>query len=334
MDILVKSFNRPYYLERCLRSIELQIQGDHQVKVLDDGTPAPYLDRIQALFPNVQILKSPEYAQKAQAIAEAAAGSKPFSAFSIPTHFWIENVQQATDTFFLFEDDFWMTRPVLLSEVASLMVKENLLLLKTYWGQNNLLMRGGKRSLTDNIEQYIPKIPFLVDFLFHNRLKSQSILYHLKLFTVTNRFVISIYDLYSVASAFYRKDYWLFLWQNAAPGRVNETLQLLQATQWKRDRTGGYARFKQDASNTSYITSATNTYPDVDLDIFRFNHLMNEAWLKGGFDAMEGYPADIPLTTFEKVLTDAKDPGASPSEWLKWVSRFRDQYAGFGYTVA
>ena len=333
MDILVKSFNRPYYLERCLRSIQLQMQGTYQIKVLDDGTPPVYLSHIQDLFPEVQILKSPDYDLKAAAITEAAAGKAPFTAFSIPTQFWIEAVQKATNLFYLFEDDFWMTQPVSLEAVAHLMQEEDLLLLKTYWGKNELLMKGPKRPVEAGVEVYKPKIPFHVDFIFHNRLKLQSILYHSKLFTVTNRFVISLYDLYSVASAFYRKDYWLYIWEGAAKGKVNETLQLLQASKWWKKKQGAYARFQNDVTNTSYITSATNTYPDVNLDIFRFNHIVNQAWLAGRFDVMENYPSDIDVETLAQLLTEAADPGASATEWRKWVAQFRNQYAGFGYDV-
>ena len=35
--ILVKSFNRAYYLDRCLQSIQQFVEGDYQIVVLDDG---------------------------------------------------------------------------------------------------------------------------------------------------------------------------------------------------------------------------------------------------------------------------------------------------------
>ena len=40
MDILIKSFNRPFYLDRCLNSIHSFVSGDYRVSILDDGTPA------------------------------------------------------------------------------------------------------------------------------------------------------------------------------------------------------------------------------------------------------------------------------------------------------
>ena len=48
-DILIKSFNRAFYLDRCLKSIKTYIIGNYKVTILDDGTPQKYLDKIQEL---------------------------------------------------------------------------------------------------------------------------------------------------------------------------------------------------------------------------------------------------------------------------------------------
>ena len=58
MDILIKSFDRPYYLDRCLKSIEMFVQGDYSIKILDDGTPPAYLEKILLKYPLVQIERS------------------------------------------------------------------------------------------------------------------------------------------------------------------------------------------------------------------------------------------------------------------------------------
>ena len=39
MDIIIKSFNRPYYLDRCILSILKNVKGDFKIKIVDDGTP-------------------------------------------------------------------------------------------------------------------------------------------------------------------------------------------------------------------------------------------------------------------------------------------------------
>ena len=62
MDLLIKSFNRPYYLDRCIQSIYLNIHDNNfNIIVLDDGTPKKYLDKLLEKFPSITILKSDLY---------------------------------------------------------------------------------------------------------------------------------------------------------------------------------------------------------------------------------------------------------------------------------
>ena len=48
MDIIIKSYNRPYYLHRCLQSIKENVLGNYKVIIVDDGTPQKYLDKISS----------------------------------------------------------------------------------------------------------------------------------------------------------------------------------------------------------------------------------------------------------------------------------------------
>ena len=69
MDILIKSFNRPYYLDRCLFSIQkFGIRFRGQIFIMDDGTPHKYLDKIKEKYPFVTILKSNFYEEKTKLI--------------------------------------------------------------------------------------------------------------------------------------------------------------------------------------------------------------------------------------------------------------------------
>lgn len=64
VNIFIKSFNRPFYLDRCLSSIEKYVSGDFKIKVLDDGTPKKYLDKIREKYPDAEILLSDNYEKK------------------------------------------------------------------------------------------------------------------------------------------------------------------------------------------------------------------------------------------------------------------------------
>jgi glycosyltransferase involved in cell wall biosynthesis len=59
MDILIKSFNRPYYLDRCIQSVKkFVVNSDYKIIVLEDGTPEKYLNKIIEKHPEVRLLKS------------------------------------------------------------------------------------------------------------------------------------------------------------------------------------------------------------------------------------------------------------------------------------
>ena len=70
MTILIKSFNRPFYLDRCIYSAYKFVLGDFNIKILDDGSPEKYLDKIQWKYPHISIVKSDNYDEKSQAISE------------------------------------------------------------------------------------------------------------------------------------------------------------------------------------------------------------------------------------------------------------------------
>jgi glycosyltransferase involved in cell wall biosynthesis len=96
MDILIKSYNRPYYLDRCLQSLYLNCKGyNFTIKVLDDGTPDKYLNKIQKLYPEIIILKSEHHNVKSRFCEQ---GTKPENMI-IPIDFWISSVSSATDYF-------------------------------------------------------------------------------------------------------------------------------------------------------------------------------------------------------------------------------------------
>lgn len=58
MQILIKSFNRPHYLERCLKSIIKHVVGYDEIVVLDDGTPDIYLNKRKFSFYYYKKIKS------------------------------------------------------------------------------------------------------------------------------------------------------------------------------------------------------------------------------------------------------------------------------------
>ncbi|RZJ95458.1 MAG: glycosyltransferase [Hymenobacter sp.] len=335
MDIIIKSFNRPYYLERCLRSIYQFAQGEFQVRVLDDGTPPEYLARIQELFPEVAMFTSARYEAKVAALRAHVAGERPFDQRTIPTDLWHAHVAAGSEVFLLLEDDIWLTGPVQLDEVARQMTSQHLDLVKISWLGNDQVITGKKVSLGEQLEEIIPHIPLASELLVLDRFGMRSALKRLGLLRLIRndfRLQLPVYTLYGVASAFFSRAYWLFLWDDKQ-SRVDEVQQLQKAGQWYRHRGGRYAKSRVELTKTSFITSTTNMYKGVNLDIFAFNQRLNEAWLRGQLDVMQNFPQDFAPAYLGGFITASGDPRTTIGEWMKWIERFKAQYIDFGCKV-
>jgi glycosyltransferase involved in cell wall biosynthesis len=325
MDIIIKSFNRPYYLERCLRSIYQFAEGSFHIRVLDDGTPPEYLARIKELFPEVAVFTSPLH----------VAGERPFDQRTIPTGLWLEHVAAGSAIFLLLEDDIWLTGKLPLDEIQRDMEAHRLDMVKISWLGNNDVITGRKLPVGEQLEEIIPHIPLASKLLVLNRFGVRSALKKLGLMRlVRNDFHLQlpVYTLYGVASAFFTKKYWLYLWQGEQ-ARVDEVQQLQKAGQWYKQQKGRYAKSRQELTKTSFITSTTNMYKGVGLDIFAFNYHLNEAWLHGQLNAMQQFPKDFSQDYLGDILTATGDPRTDVGEWARWIQRFKAQYISFGCEV-
>lgn len=334
-DIVIKSFNRPYYLERCLRSIYQFAQGSFRIRVLDDGTPPEYLAHITQLFPEVKIYMSPAYSAKVTALHRHVSGERNFDQRSIPTTFWIEQIAACTPMFLLLEDDIWLTGPLPLDEIGCDMEANGLDLVKISWLGNNDVITGTKKPVSNQLEEIIPQIPLMSDLLVLDKFRVRSMLTALHLMRLVRsdfKLQLPVYTLYGVASAFFSKKYWLYLWESNQV-RVDEVKQLQKAGQWYRNHNGRYAKSKVELTKTSFITSTTNMYKGVKLDIFVFNHILNEAWLHGHLAAMENFPADFSQSYISEILNASGDSRVSSGEWAKWIDKFKAQYLSFGCEV-
>jgi glycosyltransferase involved in cell wall biosynthesis len=335
MDIIIKSFNRPYYLERCLRSIERYVKGTYSIYILDDGTPPEYMQRIQELFPTVTIAYSPLYQQKVAALHRHVSGENTFDERTIPISFWKAQIAQRSDIFLLLEDDIWITESIDLELIEQQMHKQRLASVKLSWLGNPRLIPGQRRFLAANLEQLIPNIPLSTRLVFLNEWRVRSVLYRLKLLRFMKpdfEYQLPLYGIYTVASAFFDKAYWLYLWDDSQTV-VNEPLQLMKAMQWLNKHQPKFAKTEHEVTKTSFTTSATNMFKDINLDVFCFNHYLNKAWLNGELDAMCNFPHDIPEEHLQLILEQARDPRTTYPEWLRWVAQFKKQYQSFGCEV-
>ena len=333
-DIFIKSFNRPFYLDRCIASIEKYVSGDFRIKVLDDGTPEEYLNKIKNKYQNVEIRLSDNYEKKTKAIEENLISGKAVNGFEIPTKFWYDNVKNASEYVVVTEDDVWFTNAININELSNQAKTLDINLIKLGWlgnesERNDLIID----SISDNLESAQPKpLPYfpkkLMEAFFYNQYKFFTILY--KLGQVDNLTQRKYWALNSILMGFFNKEYWLKIWEGMN-GKVDEKRQLINAALFykkNKNNPNFISKLKLEAMKTTFQSSATNSYHEYgfDFDVNRFNHLINEAWLKDEFDAMENFPKDFSLEYFKRFISEK----INFTEFQKWADQFRKQYENMG----
>ncbi|MGB3453147.1 MAG: glycosyltransferase family 2 protein [Moheibacter sp.] len=330
-SILIKSFNRPFYLDRCLESIFLNVEGNFSVSILDDGTPKKYLDRIKEKYPNVSVRLSEHYNGKQKLIDE----QKEIDGFTIPVKLWKSEVEKSTDYVLVTEDDVWFTQKVNLDELTAEMKKNKSSLIHLGWlGKKD--MESGEQSDHPMIQYYdlsdvFSSNQFVMDALIYNKFKLFSILYKLGL--VSNETKPKYWKLNSILMGLWQKEYWLYVWKDS-DGKVDEKEQLRNAAVWlNRHKKNKKLILKttDERMKTTFQSSATNSYHKYgnEFDANRFNRLINEAWYNDEFDPMQNYPADFESGYFEKFLED----NAQIENFRDWIKKFKEVYSNIGANV-
>lgn len=337
MNVYIKSFNRPYYLDRCIHSVFLNIIDDNlTVIVLDDGTNPKYLQKIKEKYPDVDIRLSPFYMDKVSKIEKFVAGGEAIKEMEIPTQFWLSNIVANNDDYFMvLEDDIWVTDKIDARGTLDLMKSHNMCMLKLFYFNNSRLISGKLKPLSEQINSIKPKLFTNNEFFFKkillgNPFKLWSIL---RRFNIKNKNLVNYYTIYNVAGAIFSKKYYAYLWRDFS-GKVNEHEQLIKALKfYNNEEQVTYGVVNKDLLNTSFSSSATNTFGDIDFNPFIYNDLINQSWYCGDLDTMSGYPDDILEIDIKKILEQKKHKLASVEQWEKWVGRFKEQYKEIGFSV-
>lgn len=334
MDIIIKSFNRVYLLDRCISSIYEFIQNfDGKIVVIDDGTPKKYLDKLSLKYPDVVIEKTDFYEVKSNYIE----GKQELFEKRIPIDSWLKTVRDSSDYFLLIEDDMCVTKTVDWNNLKNFIGVEKPLLLKLFWLGNNSLIASNKEQNKDNYVVYEPKLISKSLFVFKlfsfDRFKFRLFTEFIGLYSLQNK--LNYYAIYSVAGAIFKKAYFLNLW-NDNDGHVNEDLQLGNALRYiKKQNKSCFARFKDETLMTSFISSATNFSRDYDkeFDMFAFNKILNDAWHDNLISFNRDYSSDISVQIIEKELTSMDISSVFIEKWKVWVESFKNQYKNLGCLV-
>lgn len=338
MDILIKSFNRPYYLDRCLFSIEKHVKrGNGKIVILDDGTPQVYLDRILLKYPEVIIKKSDLYDFKQHSTLN---GLRPDN-YIIPIDLWVKAANEASENFILLEDDIWFVEDINLENIDVEVIQSNIVLAKLHWIGNPIINQSKEAVLKKNFVILRPKlftiIPFLYYIIFYkfDRFKIRKTLRFLKINTDERH--LAYYTIYAVAGMIFNKHYFVKLWDNHK-NKIDEGLQLYNAIKlYKKNRhRNKFAHYKEEILKTGFMSSATNQHKerfDGNVDMFVFNKIMNEAWLNNQFEVINSLPNDIDMEEIVSVLDNNVTQNILSKDWLVWVESFKQQYRKIGCKI-
>ena len=337
MDILIKSFNRPYYLDRCLYSIEKYVKNSGTITILDDGTPQIYLDKIASKYQNVIIKKSEFYESKQQFTVNGISPNEYF----IPINFWIEEAKKASENFILIEDDFWFIDFVDLSQINDEIIKENVVFLKLIWIGSPLVIQSKETVQKENFIILKPKlftvIPSLYYFIFYkfDKFKIRKTLRFLKI--NTNKRHLAYYTIYSVAGMVFNRDYFLNLWNNHK-NNIDEGLQIFNALKIlrKQKTKKEFARYNKQILRTGFMSSATSQYKEAfaeNVDMFVFNKIMNDAWLQDKLDVISSLPNDIEEKAITAILDNDINKSILSKNWIEWMNNFKSRYTSIGCEI-
>lgn len=338
MDILIKSYNRPYYLDRCLFSINKHVSiGKGRILILDDGTPQVYLDKILEKYPNVIIKKSEFYEKK---VWYTIKGKQP-KKYSIPIKLWVESAKNASENFILIEDDTWFIDTINLDLVDVEISQNNVALTKLYWIGNDRINQSKKEIPLNNIVLLIPKlftkIPALYYFVFY-KFDCFKIRKTLRFFKVnTDEKHLAYRTIYAVAGMIFNKNYFHKLWDNHQ-NNVDEGLQIYNAVKVlnKEKDTIKFARYHHEILRTGFMSAATNQHKESyagNVDMFTFNKLINEAWLTNQIDVISSLPNDIDKQKIIEILDSNYQKNLSSKDWINWVESFKGFYTQIGCKI-
>lgn len=332
MDIYIKSFNRPFLLDKCLASIELFAKNfNGKIVIMDDGTPQKYLQKIQEKYPEIRIEKSDFYVEKSKAIENDLAPEK-----NIPSVFWKETISKGSDYFVLIEDDCWFCEPIDFSILESEMKSNNLQLVKFLWMGNEALISDKIEKETTSLVITNPELftrnLFLFDLIYRKKTcKIDSILNRLGVPIENN--LLKYYQIYAVANAAFSKKYYLKAWETTK-NKVDELAQIKQVIQIPKSELN-VAHSKSEFIRTSLKTTASSQNKEnlkSDFNVYSLNKILNEVWFDNRFESFD-FQNDISNNFIEKVISNTNLPSTTFELWQNWYDKLKQSYENIGCVI-
>lgn len=332
MDIFIKSFNRVYYLNKCLHSISVYLKNfDGRIYILDDGTPKKYLNAIQDKYPDVIILKSNYYKEKSILIQNKNDNLPK----KIPSEFWYNSVKLSSDYCMILEDDLWFTETIDIKALEANSKQENIILLKFFWLANSKLIINSREKVLEKFVLYKPDLRFKNSKVYrliyakYNKIWRQTLTFF-KLYSKESE--LNYYSIYSVAGAIYRKDYFLKIWENCS-ANVDEKEQIINALDFCNRNSVTFGRTKKEIISTGFMSSAFTKKSFQDFSIHDFNSVLNDYWIENRHVFENDLQNDINENEIKHILALKNKSDKYINQWENWVFNFKESYRKIGCKV-
>lgn len=312
LNIYVKANARAYFLDRCLRSIKAQCRGFGRITVLNDGITGDCLARLQALHPDVQFRYSDRIPNGRPAPAKARAARHN------PARFWVREISSDPNEYALIlEEDTWLVAPLDFDALMPQVAAANALLLRLYWGGSAAMSIAEETQLTVPID--------------HGR--------HLQFYMLPIRPLTmgEIYKIFPLAQSVFQVRYWVAAYAGTPywddEGHVLGRALTYVNEQLLAKRPIGFCSLDQEAiRHTAISTSRADSGGKgvtQKIDAALYNAALNDAWLTGEIDAMDGFPADPSDETILAVLQRRLNPDQVEA-WLRWRNDYKQMYRSLG----
>jgi hypothetical protein len=296
MNVYIKSFNRPFYLDRCVRSIKFNVKGADKIIVLDDGTLSSYQRRLAAMHPDIEIRSSGADDGKVKLLREEDFRGIQ-ARYPVASDFWISEMRKEEGPyFFLLEDDAWVSRRLDLDLIETSLRERNAVIYKCWW--------------PDRIRHDVQEVLCAAN--------GQAIEY----FDFEARQIRDLYAAWIVAFAVFRVDYWTSNF-SGLKRLADEATQLCNVQDYLLQHPD--ARFAKSRERTVFQGWAvpgrsTPEYYDKGLKQHLYMDALNDSWFSGQFNVAEGYPFDFSDEYLVSLFRE-RIPSEAIDVWKDWKAR-------------
>ena len=293
--VLIKSFNRPWSLDRCLHSLS-NVDGVSRIVVVDDGTEQKYLDILKHKHPEIILITDPRNKGKVESIRKKEMGPTDLWNGIDPNKTWVGQVKKyADDYFFLHEDDVYTPRKWNLSSVVDEMRQKRVAYL-------DLSGKFGSSVRVDKILEKCENFDIVANTRAWSWFAAAFCVYYVPLFD--------------------------YLYGPGLKGKLQAGDILVQRAKEfysKNPKMRGASTSSEAKLIIGDNIPARRGYKGPP-HIQKMNDILNESWANGSFSWEEYYPDLEPFEELLKMFKKAGIDDRSLNEYVAWRNRRLKEY--------